>query len=104
MMSSTHATINSGEEDVQLLSLSLSDNRILVSEDRDYGELIFRDAQRAVGVVLAKVAEFDGSPDRVAAKIVATLLQLSNGLVGQFTVIEPGKIRQRPLPEPPNRH
>ncbi len=89
---------------MQLLSLSLSDNRILVSEDRDYGELIFRDAQRAVGVVLAKVAEFDGSPDRVAAKIVATLLQLSNGLVGQFTVIEPGKIRQRPLPEPPTRH
>jgi len=93
---------NSGAKDVQLLSLAFADKRILVSEDRDYGELIFRDGRCAFGVVIAKVAEFDGSPDRIAEQVVATMLQLAGGLVGQCTVIEPGRVRRRPVPTPTN--
>jgi len=75
--------------------------RILVSEDRDFGDLTIRQQKPAIGVVLAKVGEFDGTLDYVGAHVAKVIDRLGQGLVGAFTVIEPGRVRQRALPNVP---
>ena len=84
--------------DSELLDMSFNSQSILVSEDRDFGDLVFRDGHRAFGVVLAKVSEFDASLAETSHHIAQRLNELEVRLVGQFTVLEPGRTRQRALP------
>ena len=87
-----------GFKDESLLAVAFSEDRIVVSEDRDFGELVFRRGLRCIGVVLIKVAEFDGSTAAKAGNIVSAFDMLGASIRGRFTVIEPGRIRQRELP------
>ena len=91
----------SGSTDRQLLHKAMLEASVLISEDRDFGELIYRDGCAAYGVILAKVAEFNGTLQDVAREISGVIDGLGQLCIGQFTVIEPGKVRQRALPTTP---
>ena len=88
----------SGSEDEDLLALSVAQLRILISEDRDFGELIFQRRLPAIGIVLVKIADFGGSLQLTANYAANKITQLGASLMGHLTVIEPGRERPRPLP------
>ena len=87
-----------GMKDAPLLALSFAQGRIIVSEDRDFGELILRDLKPAIGIVLFKIADFSGTLQSKADYAAKKITELGSSLNGHLTVIEPGRERPRPMP------
>ncbi len=87
-----------GIQDNQVLNLAVQKNRIVLTFDRDYGELIFkRGLPTPPGVIYFRFVPF--SPEETA-EFTIDLLQLKElTLDGKFTIIERGRVRQRPLPQ-----
>ena len=84
--------------DKVVLQVANDERRILMSEDSDFGELVFRDQLLAVGVVSVRVNEFEFASDEMGAYVAQKFCELADHLIGNFTVIEPGRDRRRPLP------
>ena len=84
-----------GESDANILELARSQDRIVVTFDRDYGELIFKlKRPRPAGIIYLR---FDPLWPTEAGEILADLIGVVP-LEGRFTVVERNRLRQRPLP------
>jgi predicted nuclease of predicted toxin-antitoxin system len=86
-----------GDEDAKVLERAFTQGRILVTEDRDFGELTVRFRLPAIGIVIAAIGEFASDLDAIAEHVVRVVNDLDKSCVGALTVIEPGRTRQRPL-------
>lgn len=87
-----------GAKDREVLAWAAREERTVLTFDRDYGRLIYRDKLAApAGVVYFRFIPADpGEP----ANHLAKLLGMSGlTLEGKFTVVERGRVRQRPLPQ-----
>jgi predicted nuclease of predicted toxin-antitoxin system len=76
--------------------LAQRENRILLTEDKDFGELIFRRFRSVPGLVLMRI-----EPEYASgkwARLTAVVQRYGAGLAGRYTVVEMGRIRSRPLP------
>jgi predicted nuclease of predicted toxin-antitoxin system len=91
------AEISFGANDISVLDRAAREDRILITFDRDYGELIYRrhlPSPRGV-VYLRFVPE---TPEE-AATVISALLEIPGiRLEGRYTVVDRQRIRQRPLP------
>jgi predicted nuclease of predicted toxin-antitoxin system len=87
----------SGAADPAVLERAVRESRVLVTFDRDYGELVYRrNLPAPSGILYLRFAPQD--PDE-AAKILLELGRLPDlRLEGFYTVVERERIRQRPLP------
>ncbi|MXY80058.1 MAG: hypothetical protein F4Y94_10335 [Chloroflexi bacterium] len=84
-----------GVSDEQILERAAAESRVLVTADKDFGELAFRRAAPAHGgVILVRVR---GSED-VRATALAAAAQTRDDWAGQFAVVENDRIRITPLP------
>jgi len=84
-----------GAPDEEVLARAFSEGRLLINEDKDFGELVYRLQRPARGIVLLRfdVAERDFKIPRLRE-----LLEYeSRRLPGAFVVVEASKIRFRPL-------
>jgi predicted nuclease of predicted toxin-antitoxin system len=90
------AETSAGASDKHVLAAADADDCILITEDRDFGELIVRQQLPVRGLVLLELDRLSNlaEADRVADMISAH----SDKLLGNLVVIEPGRIRVRPLP------
>jgi len=90
------AEIRSGMSDTDVLKLAETETRILVTQDQDFGELIFRQHLRVQGVVLLELDRLstEAEADRVAQFVNAR----GHNLLNNLCVIEPTRFRVRPLP------
>lgn len=85
-----------GSSDEQVLAWAQAEKRLIVTFDKDFGELAFRSRLSAMsGVILFRVVP--SSPEYVARVAVAAL-QSRSDWAGHFSVIEEGRIRMTPLP------
>jgi predicted nuclease of predicted toxin-antitoxin system len=66
------AELSPGETDTNLLDKANRDQRILITEDRDFSNLIFRDKRNAFGVIYVRVAV---AKRTLKSQLVAVLLQ-----------------------------
>lgn len=79
--------------DDQVLQEANNRNALLLTEDKDFGELVYRLGRVHVGVILIRLA---GLPPSSKAEIVAKVLQdHAADLSGAFSVISPGAVRIR---------
>lgn len=95
-------TESPGLDDRQVLAWAMRDRRVLLTCDKDFGELAFHAGLPAeCGVILFRLS-VASSADMAAA--VLGSIQARHDWAGQFSVVEPGRIRMRPLPSqlPPN--
>ncbi|HEX5153543.1 MAG TPA: DUF5615 family PIN-like protein [Parafilimonas sp.] len=84
---------NPSADDDFILSLANAQQRILLTQDKDFGELVFRLKQLHYGVVLIRL---HGYKPEVKAEITTSVLsQHKNELAKAFTVIQPNAIRIR---------
>jgi predicted nuclease of predicted toxin-antitoxin system len=84
-----------GAKDSDILRRSVAEDRVLVSFDKDFGELVYLSGARAsCGVVLIRLAA--SSPESLTARCVAAL-ESRDDWRGHFSVIEPGRIRMATL-------
>ena len=85
------AEVAAGESDEKVLERALNEKRILISEDRDFGELVYARGRSSAGVVLVR---FVGRARRAKpATVVAAVAKLGPRLRDSFTVVEPGRVR-----------
>jgi predicted nuclease of predicted toxin-antitoxin system len=86
-----------GAEDSQVLERAVGEERIILTFDRDYGELIYRVRMPApIGVVYFRY--FPATPEEPAQDLLRLLSIEQLVLEGYFTVLERRQLRQRPLP------
>jgi len=86
-----------GSTDPEVLSFATREGRILLTFDKDFGELAAHAPLPAgCGVVLLRlpVPNSEAASERFAAQIGAR-----EDWDGHFSVIEPARIRMRPLPD-----
>lgn len=86
-----------GARDIEVLSQALSEKRVLITFDKDFGELVFRAGKEAsCGVVLFRIAL--RSPHSVAQAVVQAL-ESRTDWVGHFSIVDDSRIRMTRLPE-----
>jgi predicted nuclease of predicted toxin-antitoxin system len=86
-----------GATDPVVLRYAASEQRILLTFDRDYGELIYRLGLPApAGIVYFRF--IPTTPEEPAERLLELVQVPELSLEGQFTVIGEGQVRQRPLP------
>jgi predicted nuclease of predicted toxin-antitoxin system len=77
--------------DEYILEMSRQTSRILVTGDKDFGELVYAATRETSGVILLR---FPGNARAAMAQaLVDTLQSVSDRIVSGFVVIEPGRIR-----------
>lgn len=93
------AEMEPGIPDEVVLNLANAEGAILVTGDKDFGELAFRQSLVHHGVILVRLA---GLPAAVkAATLIQFLEEHPLEIPGSFTVLSPGmaRIRKRVFPE-----
>lgn len=81
--------------DEAVLARAIAEKRVLLTFDKDFGELAFRRGlPAACGIVLFRIPMSPPGPG--VDRIVATILSRGDWS-GLFSVIEPGRIRERSL-------
>ncbi len=88
-----------GASDEEILARAQSETRIVITHDKDFGELAFRFGLPAdAGVVLFRLSGTDPESDN---QRILEALAVRSDWEGHFTVVEQDRIRIRPLPGPP---
>lgn len=86
-----------GVPDPAVLARAVQEKRILLTPDRDYGELIYyRHHPAPAGVVYSRLG--DDERDLVAAWLLEWIEDRRPPFEGWFTTVDPTKVRRRPLP------
>jgi predicted nuclease of predicted toxin-antitoxin system len=77
--------------DKDVMDLALAEDRILLTEDKDFGWLVFEGRVDSPGVILIR---FPASARRLLAEAVLKLVdEHASQLVGAFAVLRPGAAR-----------
>ena len=80
-------------DDDTVLQRANQNGALLITADKDFGELVFRQKRIHVGVVLVRLANV---PSQAKARIVSTVFaRHENELLNAFSVISPKRVRIR---------
>lgn len=81
--------------DHDVLAVAIRDARVIITEDKDFGELAFRDGLKPSGIIRLALPGY--RPKEKAARLCAVLVNESEAVIGKALVIEPGRVRLRPF-------
>lgn len=90
----SQSMITPGADDEQLLLTALNEERVIVTFDKDFGELIFKEKRRSYGVILLRLHPLSST---YVFDILKKVLQLEGQFAYAFCVVESDRIRRRPL-------
>jgi predicted nuclease of predicted toxin-antitoxin system len=80
-----------GAPDEVVMQLAIQETRILLTEDKDFGQLVYAGSSLSIGVIFIR---FPGNARQGMVKAVLDLLQrLGDKLQGRFVVVQPGRVR-----------
>jgi predicted nuclease of predicted toxin-antitoxin system len=80
-----------GAEDERVIALAASERRLLLTEDKDFGQLVFAAAALNAGVILIRYPS--SARSGLNADLLRVLAERSVSLYGCFVVAEPGRTR-----------
>ncbi len=90
------AEVAPGTTDDQVLERALHEKRVLITEDSDFGELVYGRGRSSAGVILVR---FPTQARRAKpATVVEAVAKLGPRLLDAFVVVEPGRVRISPRP------
>ncbi len=81
--------------DVEVLKRADDEGRLLLTEDKDFGDLVFRQARTIPGIVLLRIDPVLRS--RKGARLLAAIERFGDSLFGRYTVVEESRFRSRSL-------
>ena len=85
-----------GSTDPQVLARAVAERRIMLTFDKDFGDLAFHAGLPAgCGIVLFRLQA--GTAAQLAAQL-AVAIAARTDWAGHFSVVEPGRVRMRPIP------
>lgn len=82
-----------GSDDEMVLSIANEESRLLLTQDKDFGELVYRMQRVHQGIVLIRLG---ATPAHEKARLVNyVLLEYGEKLINAFTVIQTNAVRIR---------
>jgi predicted nuclease of predicted toxin-antitoxin system len=85
-----------GVADEHVVARATDEDRVLLTFDKDFGEIAYRAGVSAPsGVILLRISA--PSPE-IVARVVADALEAHPGWEGAFSVVEDSRVRRRQLP------
>jgi predicted nuclease of predicted toxin-antitoxin system len=84
-----------GQIDVAWLAEAEADHRLIITSDKDFGDLVFRDGRTSHGVVLIRLEKL--SMDARIKRLEGAWSVVEANPRGCFIVITPRRVRVRPL-------
>lgn len=84
-----------GSKDPTVLSLANQQNALLLTADKDFGELVFRQHLQAAGVLLIRLT--GTSPLQESEIVAQVIMKYGDELLSAFTVLTTRGIRIRPF-------
>ena len=87
--------IDPGISDEQVIETANKENRIILTFDSDFRELVFKKGYKPVGVVFFKIKHF--LPDFPGKLLQKLLKQVGQKFKGFFTVVEEDQVRQKKI-------
>jgi len=88
------AEMDPGIDDERVLTIANERNALLLTADKDFGELVYRLHRISAGVLLMRLAGL--SPASKAELISSVVHDHGRQLMYTFTVVTPGMVRVRP--------
>jgi len=89
------AEMAAGVSDQATMALAQVEERLLLTEDKDFGELVFRWRRPVPGLVLVRIEPH--LPQLRSERMLAAIARYGDNLIGRYTVIEEARFRSRPL-------
>ena len=89
------ADVSPSVDDEQILASAYNEERVLITADKDFGELVVRFGRQTRGVVNLALGDLAAATRaRIAAE---RLTEPGDRILGCIVTIEPGRVRIRPL-------
>jgi len=95
----TVVATSAGAPDDEVLGFADRDGRILITEDRDFGELVVRQRLAVLGVILIALDRLSNAAE--AARVTEVARAHADRMAGNLLVVEPGRVRVSPLHRAP---
>ena len=89
------AEIAAAASDAEVMARAQREGRLLLTEDKDFGDLVFRRGGQVPGIVLLRI-----DPTMHALKsrrLDAAIARFAEGLFGRYMTVEEARFRSRPL-------
>jgi len=78
-------------DDSEVIRLALHEGRILLTEDKDFGRLVYSYGQKTLGVIFLRFPTF--ARRQISRDVLNLVKQQGERLVGSFVTVQPGRIR-----------
>lgn len=89
VLATAETSPRSDDEDV--IRLAAAQKRILLTEDKDFGHLVYSRGEASVGVLFLRFPA--GTRSRLAETVCRLVESKGEHLIGRFVVVQPGRIR-----------
>ena len=86
-----------GSKDEEILSYAYQESRILITEDKDFGQLVYRLKLPTHGIILIRISSEDNI--QKIKQFREAIMMYGDRMFGQFVILETSKIRVRNLIE-----
>src|SRR5438552_12308443 len=87
--------ISAGQTDSHWLAFAEQENRVIMTADKDFGDLIFRDKCNSHGVILLRLLDLSLAERLARLQTVWSVVEANP--TGCFIVVTPHRVRIRPL-------
>ncbi len=88
----------SGFSDEQLLALARTEKRVIITDDKDFGDLIFHRREVSTGIILLRLT--DRSIEARLERLSRIWETIQARAEGSFMVVSDRKVRLRPIAPP----
>jgi predicted nuclease of predicted toxin-antitoxin system len=85
----------SGLDDRAVARRAEREDRVLLTQDTDFGRIALRHGQPRTGVVILRATI--ANPEAVAVRLVHLVAHAGSDLAGAITVLDDGGVRSRPI-------
>jgi predicted nuclease of predicted toxin-antitoxin system len=83
-------------EDSEVIELALRERRILLTEDKDFGRLVYSYGQETLGVIFLRFPTF--ARHQISRDVLNLVKQQGDKLAGSFVTVQPNRIRISHVP------
>lgn len=85
------AEISPRADDQEVLKMTVRRKGVLLTEDKDFGQLVFAHGQNTTGVILLRFPL--SARKQISRDLVRLAMEQGDRLIGCFVVVQPGRIR-----------
>lgn len=90
------AEVAPAASDARVMMRAQAERRLLPTEDKDFGDLVFRRGQSVPGIILLRIDPAEHALKRV--RLEAAIGRFGDDLFGRYVTVEGARFRSRPLP------